>query len=159
MKQRGSSRLRINSSDSSLCAHVVGDRRRFRVLQVVSKAVVPRIPTLSHLIYHFELARSRRSTNHRDARRRRDGSSTSYRAQAHDGGVSGTRRIDEIRRERRRKAAAVRICFTSGSRRDGAGRALGVHICGSSSTGVRIDTGFGGGTIVSTPLLAHSLSS
>ena len=55
-------------------------------------------------------------------RRRHDRSSTSYRAQVHGGGVLGPRRIDEIRRERRRKAAAVRICFTSGSRRTTAAR-------------------------------------
>ena len=55
-------------------------------------------------------------------RRRHDRSSTSYRAQVHGGGVLGPRRIDEIRRERRRKAAVVRICFTSGSRRTAAAR-------------------------------------
>ena len=66
------------------------------------------------------------------ARRRRDGSSTSYRAQAHGGGVSGPRRIDEIRRSggvrRRRYGSASPADPGARRRRDGAGRALGVHI-------------------------------
>ena len=52
------------------------------------------------------------------ARRRRDGSSTSYRAQAHARWRVGT---SQDRRDPAR-AAAVRICFTSGSKRTAAAR-------------------------------------
>ena len=72
----------------TLClSHVVDDRRRPQVLQVVSKAVFPWHPNLT-LPLTAKPTGSIRFTSHKYAWRRRDRSSSQHRAEAHGGGMA-----------------------------------------------------------------------